>query len=164
MDGVVSKLGRTNRPRQDKKVILKYPAWRRRRQSQIFLNAAIRATQAASEAGQDNSDLAARQEAAGSSVASAKFARRLARFALHEQPDPMKSTSNKMEHPPEKPISVGLTCWRWQRPARTIAQLAQRLGVTLQLTQHIRGLRREVECQVSGKNVDRFIGEFIRHC
>jgi hypothetical protein len=30
--------------------------------------------------------------------------------------------------------------------------------VTLKITQHIRGLRREIECQVSGPNVDRFIG------
>jgi hypothetical protein len=63
-----------------------------------------------------------------------------------------------------KPISVGLTCWLWERRTRAIRELGQRLGVTLQLTQHIRGLRRDIECQVSGKNVDRFIGEFVRHC
>jgi hypothetical protein len=76
----------------------------------------------------------------------------------------MNPTTTKTERLPGKPICVGLTCWLWQRRARTIAQLAQRLGVTLQLTEHIRGLRREIECQVSGKNVDRFIGEFMRHC
>lgn len=63
---------------------------------------------------------------------------------------------------PRKPICVGLTCWLWERRARTIAQLAEQFGVTLQLTQHIHGLRREIECQVSGENVDRFIGEFVR--
>jgi len=70
----------------------------------------------------------------------------------------------KTERESGKPISLGLTCWLWERRERTIAQLAQRLGVTLKLTQHIRGLRREIECQVSGPNVDRFIGEFMRHC
>jgi hypothetical protein len=38
------------------------------------------------------------------------------------------------------------------------------MGVTLQLTQHIHGLRLEIECQVSGENVERFIGEFARRC
>jgi len=67
--------------------------------------------------------------------------------------------------PPTKPISVGLTCWRWQRRrAQTITQMAQRLGVTLKLTQRLHGLRREIECQVSGDNVDKFIGEFVRRC
>ena len=64
-----------------------------------------------------------------------------------------------------KPISVGLTCWRWQwRRAQMIVQLAQRLGVTVKLTQHLHGLHREIQCQVSGENVDKFIGEFVRHC
>jgi hypothetical protein len=64
-----------------------------------------------------------------------------------------------------KPISVGLTCWRLQwRRAQMIIQLAQRLGVTVKLTQHLHGLRREIQCQVSGDNVDKFIGEFVRHC
>lgn len=76
----------------------------------------------------------------------------------------MKPTTTPFERAPGKPISVGLTCWLWQRRVRTIAQLAQRTGVTLELTQHIRGLHREIECQVSGKNVDRFIGEFVRRC
>jgi hypothetical protein len=32
----------------------------------------------------------------------------------------------------------------------------------LQLTQHIHGLRREIDGRVSGKTVDRFIGELGR--
>ena len=67
-------------------------------------------------------------------------------------------------HFSDRPIAVGLTCWLWERRTRAIRELGQRLGVTLRLTQHIRGLRRDIECQVSGKNVDRFIGEFVRHC
>ena len=63
-----------------------------------------------------------------------------------------------------KPICVGLTCWLWERRERTIAQLAKNLGVSLEITQHVRGLRRDVSCQVSGANVDRFIGEFVRRC
>lgn len=71
----------------------------------------------------------------------------------------------KMERAPAKPISVGLTCWLWERGrSRQILQLGERMGVSLQLTEHIRGLRREIQCQVTGKNVDRFIGEFARHC
>ncbi len=66
---------------------------------------------------------------------------------------------------PRPAISVGLTCWRWQRRrARQITQLAEQWEVTLQLNQRSRGLRRDIECQVSGKNVDRFIGEFMRRC
>jgi len=38
------------------------------------------------------------------------------------------------------------------------------MGVSLQLTERIHGLRRDIQCQVTGKNVDRFIGEFARHC
>ncbi len=64
-----------------------------------------------------------------------------------------------------KPICVGLTCWRWERNRlRTIRQLAQRLGVTVELTEKIHGLHREIEAQVSGPNIDRFIGEFVRDC
>ncbi len=64
-----------------------------------------------------------------------------------------------------QPISVGLTCWLWQRSRRrVIEQIAQATGVTLRLTHRIRGLHREIECQVSGPNVDRFIGEFARRC
>jgi hypothetical protein len=66
---------------------------------------------------------------------------------------------------PAKPICIGLTCWRWQwRRARSILRLAQRLGVTVQLTQKSHGLHREIQAQVSGGDTDRFIGEFIRHC
>jgi hypothetical protein len=77
---------------------------------------------------------------------------------------PMNNTKTLIERVPGKPICVGLTCWFWERRERTIAQIAQRWGVTLQITRHIHGLRREIECQVSGKNVDRFIGEFVRRC
>lgn len=63
-----------------------------------------------------------------------------------------------------KPISVGLTCWLWERRERAIAKLAARWEVSLKITRRIHGLRRDIECQVSGKNVDRFIGEFVRHC
>lgn len=64
-----------------------------------------------------------------------------------------------------KTICIGLTCWRWQKTkAQTIRGLAQRLGVTVKLTERIHGLRREIEAQVSGKNTDRFIGEFVRNC
>ena len=71
----------------------------------------------------------------------------------------------KMERAPAKPISVGLTCWLWEvRRSRKILQLGERTGVSLKITEHIRGLRREIQCQVTGKNVDRFIGEFARHC
>jgi hypothetical protein len=57
-----------------------------------------------------------------------------------------------------------LTVWLWQRREQTIAGLAQRLGVTLRRTQHIHGLRREIDGRVSGQNVDRFSGEFGRRC
>jgi hypothetical protein len=64
-----------------------------------------------------------------------------------------------------KPICVGLTCWLWERDRpKAIVELAQRMGVTVQLTQKVHGLHREIEAQVSGQNVDRFIGEFVRHC
>jgi hypothetical protein len=66
---------------------------------------------------------------------------------------------------PAKPICVGLTCWRWERRRpQAILRLAQRLGVTVQLTEKIHGLRRDIEARVSGRNIDRFIGEFVRHC
>ena len=62
-----------------------------------------------------------------------------------------------------KPISIGLTCWRWEwsRP-RAIVKLAQRTGVTLRLTERRHGLHRDIEGLVSGPNVDRFIGEFAK--
>lgn len=64
-----------------------------------------------------------------------------------------------------RPICVGLTCWRWQKTkSRVILGLGEKLGVKVQLTERIRGLRREIEAQVSGANTDRFIGEFVRHC
>lgn len=64
-----------------------------------------------------------------------------------------------------KPICVGLTCWCWEmRKPKAIVELAHKLGVTVQLTQKVHGLRREIEAQVSGQNVDRFIGEFVRNC
>jgi hypothetical protein len=77
----------------------------------------------------------------------------------------MKHSVTPFESLPTKPISVGLTCWRWEsnRP-QAILNLAQRLGVTVELTENIHGLRREIQAQVSGRNVDRFIGEFVRHC
>lgn len=34
----------------------------------------------------------------------------------------------------------------------------------MQLTERIDGLRRHIEAQVTGRNTDRFIGEFVRHC
>ena len=77
----------------------------------------------------------------------------------------MKTTPATVETRVSKPISVGLTCWLWQRSRRrAIEQIAQATGVTLRLTQRIRGLHREIDCQVSGPNVDRFIGEFARRC
>lgn len=64
-----------------------------------------------------------------------------------------------------KPICVGLTCWRWEsKHERVIVGLAQSLGVTVHLTQKIKGLHREIEAQVSGQNIDRFISEFVRRC
>lgn len=64
-----------------------------------------------------------------------------------------------------KPICVGLTSWLWQRSRRqAILQIAQATGVTVQLTKRIHGLHRVIECQVTGPNVDRFIGEFARRC
>jgi hypothetical protein len=71
----------------------------------------------------------------------------------------------KVERAPAKPISIGLSCWRWERGhTQKIKNLGARIGVNLQVTEHIHGLRREIQCQVTGKNVDQFIGEFARHC
>jgi hypothetical protein len=62
-----------------------------------------------------------------------------------------------------KPIRVGLTCWFWERKrSQEIRLLAQRLGVSVKMTEKIHGLHREIEAQVSGRNVDHFIGEFAR--
>jgi hypothetical protein len=76
----------------------------------------------------------------------------------------MNPTTINDERGIEKPICVGMTCWFWQRRAREIAEIAERLGVTLKVSQRFRGFYRRIDCQVSGKNVDRFIGEFVRHC
>jgi len=77
----------------------------------------------------------------------------------------MNKSATPFEHHTPKPICVGLTCWRWERNRmKAIRQLAQRLGVTVQLTEKIHGLRREIEARVSGPNIDRFIGEFVRNC
>jgi hypothetical protein len=66
---------------------------------------------------------------------------------------------------PAKPISIGLTCWRWQRSKRqAILGLASRLGVTVHLTEKISGFRREIQAEITGQNIDRFIGEFVRRC
>ena len=76
----------------------------------------------------------------------------------------MTSAAPSLSRPSSKPISVGLTCWLWQRRAQLIHELAERTGVTVQLTQHIHGLHRHIDCQVSGTHVERFIGEFVRRC
>jgi hypothetical protein len=69
------------------------------------------------------------------------------------------------ENLPAKPICVGLTCWRWQsQKSKAIVELAKNLGVTVQLTQKLHGLHREIEARVTGRNTDRFISEFVRHC
>lgn len=76
----------------------------------------------------------------------------------------MKATASTPEIlPASKPICVGFTCWRWetQRP-KALLQLAQKLGVTMKLSVKNRWLQRDVEAQVSGRNVDHFIGEFAR--
>ncbi len=66
---------------------------------------------------------------------------------------------------PSKPICIGLTCWRWEkRRPEAIRRLAQSLGVTVRLKEKIHGLHRDIEAEVSGRNIDRFIGEFVRHC
>lgn len=77
----------------------------------------------------------------------------------------MKTSTPPFEKSPAKPICVGLTCWRWERKrTQAILLLAQSLGVTVQLTEKISGLHREIEAHVSGGNTDRFITEFARHC
>jgi hypothetical protein len=77
----------------------------------------------------------------------------------------MKPSTASLAKRPAKPICIGLTCWRWQsQKAEAIRRLAKSLGVTVQLTERIHGLHREIEAQVSGQNIDRFLGEFARHC
>jgi len=75
----------------------------------------------------------------------------------------MNQTAVLPEAPPVKPIRVGLTCWLWERNrSREIQNLAQRVGVSVKVSEKIHGLHREIEAQVSGRNVDHFIGEFAR--
>ena len=63
------------------------------------------------------------------------------------------------------PISVGLSCWLWERErVHRIVRLGEKWGVNLKLTQRVHGLRRDIRCQITGPNVDRFIGEFARRC
>jgi hypothetical protein len=77
----------------------------------------------------------------------------------------MPSAVHTDEFTPGKPISVGLTCWLWQRKkARAMIELARLTGVRLELHEHWHGLRKTIEGSVSGENVDRFICEFGRHC
>ncbi|MFT3783072.1 MAG: hypothetical protein QM790_13775 [Nibricoccus sp.] len=64
-----------------------------------------------------------------------------------------------------KPIRVGFTCWRWEtKKAAAVLQLAQRKGLSVKLTVKNRWFQRDIEAQVSGRNVDSFIGDFARHC
>lgn len=64
-----------------------------------------------------------------------------------------------------KPIRVGLTCWLWERKQpKALLNLAKEMGLNVKVTERTRWLRRDIEAQVSGGNVDHFIGEFARHC
>jgi len=75
----------------------------------------------------------------------------------------MTQTITLPEAPSAKPIRVGLTCWLWEwKRAQEIRRLAQRLDVSVKVTEKVHGLHREIEAQVSGRNVDHFIGEFAR--
>jgi hypothetical protein len=56
----------------------------------------------------------------------------------------MKSTHTKIEQPAGQPISVGMTCWFWQRRAPRLMQRSQRFGVKSQLTERFHGLHREI--------------------
>lgn len=78
----------------------------------------------------------------------------------------MKATlPPRSERTPAKPICIGLTCWLWELGrSRQIMKLGEKTGVKVELTERIRGLHREIECRVTGKNVDQFIGDFVRHC
>ena len=88
--------------------------------------------------------------------------------ALRLMEGPMKATSpqRKFERPALKPISLGLNCWLWERGRirRMMLSLGKQLGVHLQFSQRVYGLRCNLRCLVTGQNVDRFIGEFARHC
>lgn len=64
-----------------------------------------------------------------------------------------------------KPIRFGLSCWLWEwRRHRSIRELADHLGVSLELSQRCRGLRRDIEGVVSGPKTDEFLSEFVRRC
>ena len=77
----------------------------------------------------------------------------------------METSSPPPETLATRPICVGLTCWRWQKTkSQVIKRLADNLGVTVRLTEKIHGLHREIRAEVVGRNTDRFIGEFVRHC
>ncbi|HTL66160.1 MAG TPA: hypothetical protein VL200_00725 [Lacunisphaera sp.] len=77
----------------------------------------------------------------------------------------MESSATPFEAHSAKPIRIGLTCWRWQwRKATAIERLARQFGVTVQLTETISGLHREIEAQVSGANLDQFLSAFARQC
>ncbi|MEO6994900.1 MAG: hypothetical protein ABI273_14930, partial [Lacunisphaera sp.] len=61
----------------------------------------------------------------------------------------MEASAITIESIEPKPICVSLTCWFWdrQRP-KAIIKLAKRMGVSVELTQKVHGLRREIEAQV----------------
>lgn len=75
----------------------------------------------------------------------------------------MESQVVTLKPMPTKPIRVGFTCWRWetQRP-KALVRLAKNLGLTVKISVKNRWLQRDIEAQVSGRNVDSFIGEFAR--
>jgi hypothetical protein len=53
----------------------------------------------------------------------------------------------------------------WERGRyQEIARLAQRLEVTLELRRRHRWLMWEIDGEVSGRDADRFLVEFARHC
>ncbi len=75
----------------------------------------------------------------------------------------MKPTALRRQSQSEKPIKIGFTCWLWERKrTREVLSLAQSLGLKVKVTEKINGLRREIEAQVSGTNVDSFVGRFAR--
>lgn len=77
----------------------------------------------------------------------------------------MEPSTPPIATPTPKPFCVGLTCWRWERKRpQAIVQLAQRLGLSVQLTERIHGLHRDIEARVWGANIDQFVVEFVRHC
>jgi len=79
--------------------------------------------------------------------------------------EPITESATAADSLPAKPICIGLTCWLWEwRRREAILQLARRLDVTVHMKQQIHGLHREIVAEVSGRNVDRFLGEFARNC